>query len=78
MSVSLRVDRTSSRAFRCVSKSATLRLTVASGIPSLRPVAEKLPVGAAYFFPVRGVEEERARAHDVLCCGPSRGEPIAR
>src|SRR5262249_24973922 len=44
--VSLRVERTNKRVFRCASRSATLRLTVGSGTPSLRPTAEKLPSSA--------------------------------
>src|ERR1700733_11682898 len=47
VSVSLRVDRVTSRVFRCSSSSATFRLTVGNGIFSFRLAAEKLPDSTA-------------------------------
>ena len=46
VSSTLRVDRISSRAFKCFSSSAILRLTVASGDRSFRDAAEILPASA--------------------------------
>src|SRR5580704_735073 len=45
--MSLRLVRVTSRVRRCVSSSETFRLTVASGIPSLRDAPERLPASTA-------------------------------
>src|SRR5262245_49657589 len=42
-----RLDRLRSRASRCLSSAATLRLTVARGMPSRRAAAERLPSSTA-------------------------------
>ena len=43
VSASRRVERRSSGACKCASSSDSLRLTVASGMPSRRPAADRLP-----------------------------------
>src|ERR1700732_1922103 len=45
--MSLRLVRVTSRVRRCASSSETFRLTVASGMPSLRDAPERLPASTA-------------------------------
>src|SRR5215471_17340013 len=45
--MSRRLVRLTSRVRRCASSSETFRLTVASGIPSLRAAADRLPASTA-------------------------------